>query len=204
MKIIGVTGLIGSGKTEASGVLGRMGAYIIDADISAHKAILRGNPAYGEILEVFGEDILDSEGEIDRKRLGAIVFADPDKLSVLNALTHKHILRDIGSEIEKVRANPGSYAGIALEAIYLFESGLSDICDMCLIIVSEEESRLKRVMSRDRMSPDTAKKRILSQKGICRTEALTPKDHIIHNNGNLDEFIKKVEELALHVFRKTD
>lgn len=197
MKIIGLTGLMASGKTAALRVMEAMGAWVISADKAAHRVIMRGGAAYGGIVDAFGPDILVN-GEIDRKRLGDIVFADKERLLELNALTHKYVIQDILNEIEDVRRK--AFTGIALEVIYLFETGLADVCDARFIIVADEAERIRRIVERDRMSFAAAERRVLSQAGFDWSDKLGPRDRVIANNGDIAEFRLKVEALARDVF----
>lgn len=195
MKIIGVTGLTGSGKSRLSQVFRDRGAYLIDADETGHKVLNQGGTAYNDVVRAFGSGILAPNGDIDRKALGRIVFADPEKLALLSELTHKHILSDIADEIDAVKTNPGSYKAIVLDVILLFESGLNSLCDVVILVTAGRELRLSRIITRDNLSAEAADARLARQgyaEGLYNDKA----DYLLDNNGGISEFIKKSEELA--------
>ncbi|MCL2703722.1 MAG: dephospho-CoA kinase [Defluviitaleaceae bacterium] len=201
MKIIGITGLIAGGKTEAAHVMARMGAYIIDADKEAHNVLLKSGAAYGGIAEAFGDEILGADGEIDRKKLGNIVFGNAQKLEMLNSLTHKHVIREIERQIKTIKNNPGDYTGIVLDVVYLYESGLYKLCDQWIIVAADEEKRLERIIKRNQLTPEAAMNRIRSQNKLNAPEKLRYADYVLENNDDLTAFIQKTEELAQHVFK---
>ena len=147
MKIIGLTGGTGSGKSLASLWLQKQNAYIIDTDKIAHDIILKGNPAYEELIAFFGVEILDKKGEIIRRSLGDIVFHDAEKLAFLNRATHKHIRKTIFDEIQKAKQQNSPCA--ILDAPLLIEADLMQICDEVWVVAAKEEIRIKRIMERD-------------------------------------------------------
>lgn len=164
MKIIGLTGGTGSGKGFVSERLKHRGAYIIDADILAHEIIEKGKPAYYEIAEYFGNDILDENGEIERRKLGEIVFSDREKLAFLNSCTHKYINSEIFRIIDEVKARSDRYGLIVIDAPLLAEAGLLDICDDIWVVYADASVREKRIMERDGINIQQARHRIESQK----------------------------------------
>lgn len=164
MKIIGLTGGTGSGKSFVSERLKQRKAFVIDADILAHEIIEKGKPAYNEIIEHFGYDILDESGEIVRRKLGDIVFSDNEKLVFLNACTHKYIKMEILKIIEKVKNKEKEFSAIIIDAPLLAEAGLIDICDDIWVVYAEPAVREKRIMERDGLTLQQAKNRISSQK----------------------------------------
>ena len=164
MKVIGLTGGTGSGKSIVCTQLKKRNAYIIDADKIAHDIIKKGQPAYEKIVSYFGEEILDEESNIVRKKLGAIVFSDKEKLDFLNKCTHQYISEKINSFIQTIKKCPNKYQYIILDAPLLIESNLTSICDEIWVVYAKEEDRLKRIMQRDNITYEQAKNRILSQK----------------------------------------
>lgn len=165
MKVIGLTGGTGSGKSIVCTQLKKRNAYIIDADKIAHDIIEKGQPAYKKIVSYFGKEILDEENNIVRKRLGAIVFSDKEKLNFLNKCTHQYIFEEIDFFIQKIKKCPNEYQYIILDAPLLIESNLTSVCDEIWVVYAKEEDRLKRIMQRDNITYEQAKNRILSQKG---------------------------------------
>lgn len=158
-KIIGVTGGIGSGKSTACTIFGEHGAYIIDADEVGHRALTRGQAAYNEVVDFFGDDILDEQSEINRKKLAEIVFTHAKKLEKLSRITHKYIKEDIAKEIEMCENSV-----VVLEAIALFESGAADMCDIVVAVSALRDIRIKRIMERDGLPEEKVILRMDSQK----------------------------------------
>lgn len=189
MKIIGLTGNSGSGKGAVSSVLSRNGGYVIDADCIAHENMKKGGCAYDEILDCFGLEIIDSSGEIDRKKLGGIVFSDKKKLERLNEVTHKHILHTISSEINGIVKEPGEYKYIVIDAPLLIETGLYKIADEVWVVFADFERRIKRVMIRDGITKECAEMRFKNQTDFHRMKNYA--DVIIENNFDSIEELEK-------------
>lgn len=164
MKIIGLTGGTGSGKGFVSERLRQRKAYIIDADIVAHEIIKKGKPAYCEIVEYFGNGILDENGEIVRRKLGNIVFSDKEKLAFLNLCTHKYINLEVFRIIDEVKTQSDQYSAVVIDAPLLAESGLSEVCDDIWVVYADAAVREKRIMERDGIDVEQARNRIGSQK----------------------------------------
>ncbi|MDR0958542.1 MAG: dephospho-CoA kinase [Clostridiales bacterium] len=185
MKIIGITGNTGAGKSTATALLREAGAFIIDADKIGHEIILKGNTAYNEIVKVFGTDILNAQGDIDRKKLGYIVFADKEQLKKLSAITHPRITRHIMETIETVR---NKRRIIVIDAPLLFQAGLDDICDLIYLITASPDIRAKRIAVRDNLTMDDAKKRIEIQENIIDllNKNQLAKTIIINNNSYIN------------------
>ena len=166
MKVIGLTGGTGSGKSVVSKSLAAAGAVVIDADKIAHEIILKGEPAYQEIVKYYGTGILDAKGNIIRRRLGEIVFHDAEKLAFLNQCTHKYICAEVDRQIAKAEKENTARA-VILDAPLLLEAGLESRCDTVWVVYADPEVRAKRVMARDGVSYDLAKaKEYLEKSGI--------------------------------------
>ena len=163
MKVIGLTGGTGSGKSVVSKSLAAAGAVIVDADKIAHDMILKGEPAYHEIIEYYGTGILDAEGNIIRKKLGEIVFNDKEKLAFLNQCTHKYITAEVKRQIAEVE-DEGTAAAIIVDAPLLLEAKLETVCDEVWVVYADPEVRAQRVMARDGITYELAKARIANQK----------------------------------------
>lgn len=162
MKTIGVTGPTGAGKTTVLRALEGMGCVSVDCDALYH-SLLETSPALlGELTARFGRSILNSQGKLDRKALGAIVFADPAALSDLNAISHRHILARCHALARQ--AEEQGAKGIVFDAIALFESGLASQCDVTLAVTAPVETRVRRIMARDGIGEDYARARVAAQK----------------------------------------
>ncbi len=147
MKIIGITGGVGSGKSGVLSLLKKKyDAYILEADKLAHVLMQPDGPTYHPIIDCFGVEIVASDGSIDRKKLGAIVFHDADKLERLNAITHPAVRTEIDRQIAAARQT-GGYTYFALEAALLLEEGYDAVCDEIWYIYVDSETRIQRLMA---------------------------------------------------------
>ena len=188
MKIIGLTGGTGSGKGFVSERLKARKAYVIDADAVAHEIIEKGRPAYKAIVDYFGSEILDENGNIFRRKLGNIVFSDKDKLAFLNSCTHKYINVEIMRIIEEVKPQTNVYSAIIIDAPLLAEAGLVDICDDIWVVYADSEVRVKRIMERDSISEEQARNRIASQRSWEEYKELGA---VIIDNSSDDENVER-------------
>lgn len=161
MEIIGLTGGIGSGKTTVSSILQEEGIPVIDADVIARQVVEAGKPAYREILERFGREILREDGSLDRKRVGEIVFSDPEKLRFLNEVTHRDILTVIRQQLARWR-DQGARR-VFLDAALLFEVGLDQMTDRVWVVDAPDDVRILRVCARDGLSEEEVRRRISNQ-----------------------------------------
>lgn len=192
MIIIGLTGGSGSGKSKIASILKDYNMLIIDADEIAHKIIKKGETAYIELIETFGTIILDSESEIDRKKLGAVVFNNKKNLTLLTKCTHKHIIIEIKKIIDDNIEN-NNIKGIVIDAPLLIESGLNTIVDTILIVYADIETRVERIMVRDNITYEQAKNRINSQ--TSWEELSTYADIIINNNNKFSDTVNQIKEV---------
>lgn len=193
MRIIGITGPIGSGKSTVTGILSaEFGAKTINADEISRLVVKKGQPAYKEIIDCFGTGILDEAGGLDRKKLSDIVFRDSGKLELLNGITHKYIVDKIFEEINKV-GEDGEAGLIVLECIIPVEHGFMDAVDEIWIVTADMDTRIKRIMIRSGLSHEEATDRINSQKS--EEEYLKIADRVIYNNESLPLLEEKVKAL---------
>ncbi|MBR2916558.1 MAG: dephospho-CoA kinase [Clostridia bacterium] len=158
MKIIGITGGIGAGKSTVSAEFAKLGAKVIDADAISRQVTAKDGLAYGEIVEYFGKEVLTASGEIDRKALAKTIFSHKEQLDALNKITHKHIFEEMKKEIKA-----SSEDIVVLDVPLLFSEDFNIPCDMKIAVLCDEEIRIKRVMERDGMTPDEVKARIKNQ-----------------------------------------
>ena len=153
MIVVGITGGIGSGKSRVLEYLSlKKGVYVLEADKLAKELMNKGNRIYKAVTETFGEDILDASGDIDRAKLAGIVFSDPDKLKVLNSLTHPAVREEIMDRINLaadgyVRNERAEEIKIfMIEAALLIEEGYKGICDHMIFVYADRDIRIKRLM----------------------------------------------------------
>ena len=192
MKVIGLTGGTGSGKSVVSKSLLAAGAVIVDADRIAHEIILKGEPAYHEIIEYYGTGSLDVEGNIIRKKLGEIVFNDKEKLAFLNQCTHKYITAEVKRQIAEAK-EAGTAKAIIVDAPLLLEAKLETVCDLVWVVYADPEVRAQRVMARDGITYELAKARIANQKSWEEYRAAA--DAVIDNSKDLVHLEKQLDEI---------
>ena len=185
--ILGITGGSGAGKTTVCDYLRKKGMEIIDGDKVARIVMEPGQPCLLETVRAFGEDILDDNGCLIRQKLGQIVFSDPEKLEILNKITHKYITEYFFDKVKKSDSQIVGFDGAAL-----FESGLNKSCDAVLGVVADEEIRVARVMKRDGILEENARNRIKSQKN--NQFYIEKCDYLVYNN-NRDEVFTQLEEV---------
>jgi len=190
--IIGLTGGIASGKSTVSNMLKDMNIPVVDADIEARLAVEKGEPAYHKIVEAFGEGILLSNGEIDRQKLGSIIFHDTEKRQLLNGIVHPEVRNRMNKQIEGARKRGEKV--IVLDIPLLFESKLTHMADKTVLVNVDADIQLKRLMERNQLTKEEAEARINSQMPLSEKVALA--DVVINNNGSLAETRKQIAELV--------
>ncbi len=195
MKILGITGNIGSGKSTASMYLKNKNSFIIDADKVGHSILQKNGVAYKEVINNF-KDILDENDNIDRKKLGNIVFNDKGKLELLTTITHKHIINEINFMIKKAKQSD-SYNFIVIDAPLLVDANLHKLCDYIIVVTSDLQTRIDRITNRDNVSKDIAIKKINSQK--TNEELVIYADFVLENNGDLCQLYTKIEEILSNI-----
>ncbi|GIK43342.1 MAG: hypothetical protein BroJett011_71750 [Chloroflexota bacterium] len=177
--VIGLTGNIATGKSLVLRMLQELGAATIDADKLAHEAMFPGGPAYQAIVEEFGRFVVDPDsGQISRDRLGRIAFAVPEAMARLEAITHPAVRQEV---LARIKASPAPV--VVVEAIKLFESGLTEHCQSAWVVVAPPEVQLKRLVERRKMSPEQAQQRIKAQSS--QGEKVAKADVVIDNSGDL-------------------
>ena len=180
--VVGLTGSSGSGKSEIAKAFAQNGFTVIDADKISREVQSKGTICAEEIVSFFGSDILHRDGSINRRKLGEIVFADKEKLSLLTKITHKYILKEIDRLIESTNGD------ILIDAPLLFEADVHKKCDVCVGVICDRQKQIQRICTRDGISKETADARLKRQndnnfyKERC--------DYIIENNSELEEATK--------------
>jgi len=193
LTVIGLTGGIASGKSTVTALLKEKGAVIIDADKIAREIMSKGEPAWFEVLNYFGDEILnDDRSDIDRKKLAHIVFSDKAKLEVLNNITHPKIIEEIKRKVEEYKKAGKKI--IVIDAALLIETGLDKIADEVWVVAANEDIQLQRLMAREKdITKDEALKRIKSQMPLA--EKLKFADRVIDNNSSIEETKKQVDKM---------
>lgn len=186
--IIGLTGGIASGKSTVSKMFGEMGAVIIDADIKA-KEISQRDDVVNEMKNIFGNKILNKNGEIDRNKIKEIVFSDKEKLKMLNDLIHPKVI----DEFKKIKENADKNDIIIFDIPLLFETGMDKMCDKIMLVFVDMNTQIKRMMERDNITEELAVKIINSQMSL--EEKLKKSQIHIENNGTLENLRGKAEDI---------
>lgn len=197
MYVIGLTGGIASGKSTVSKLLKDKGAVIIDADEISRQIMMPGQPAYHEVIKKFGTKILKDKDDIDRKKLGDIVFSNTTLLKTLNQITHPAIVDEIKKRLDYYRSRSEKVA--VIDAALLLEVGLNLLVDEVWLVVVDEKTQIKRLMEREKiLTPKEAIERIKAQMPLEEKRRLA--DKIIDNSGDLEYTKKQVDKLWREIF----
>jgi len=162
MKVIGITGPTGAGKTTALNVLDDLGGRIVDCDAVYHDLLIHSEPMRDELRQRYGDEVFGSDGMLNRKALGAIVFEDKQALDDLNKITHKYVGLAVDEVIDAARQD--GVPAVAIDAIALIESGISDRCTCTVAVTAPDEVRVRRIMKREGITEEYARLRISAQK----------------------------------------
>jgi dephospho-CoA kinase len=190
--LIGLTGGIASGKSIVAEMFQSLGAHIIDADRIGREIMVPGTDAYERVVDAFGKEILKGDRSIDRKKLGNMVFGNPEKITLLNECTHPEIFKEIDRRVEGIRQkNPDAL--IIVDVALLIESGSQKIFDKLIVIYADEETQLKRLKERDGFAAEEAQKRISSQMPL--KEKVKYADFVIYNDKGLDDTRRQVIDI---------
>ncbi len=192
---LGLTGGIASGKSTVAGMLRKIGFEVLDADSLGHQLMEPGTPGYEDVVREFGSSIVDASGRIDRKKLGAIVFADRTKLERLNAIVHPLVKEGMKRQLEEWSKEKGKKAAF-VEAALLVEAGYEDALDGLVVAWSRPEQQMERLRERG-MSEEEARSRMEAQLPV--EEKLGHATHTIDCSGTLEETWRQVEALAVQL-----
>ncbi|MEU1375621.1 dephospho-CoA kinase [Streptomyces triculaminicus] len=195
---VGLTGGIGAGKSEVSRLLASYGAVIVDSDRIAREVVEPGTPGLAAVVAEFGPGVLTPEGTLDRPKLGAIVFADPDRLAALNAIVHP-LVRARSAELE---AAAGTAAVVVHDVPLLAENGLAPLYDLVVVVDASTDTRLDRLVRLRGMAPDEARARMAAQ--ASREERLAVADVVIDNDGPLETLEPRVAAVWEDLRRRAD
>lgn len=185
---VGVTGGIAAGKTVMSDELRRCGAEVVDADVISRQIVAKNSVGAMLIKETFGEKFFDSEGELNRRQLSEHVFGSPFQLGVLNALLHPLIKKEIHNKLQRLESKGAKAAFVVVPL--LIESGMAPLFDQIWVIKSSEENRIKRLIGRDNITKEQARRIILRQ--ASEDTRLKFADKVFDNDGERDDFVSSV------------
>ncbi len=189
--VVGLTGGIASGKTTVSKMFAEIGIPIIDADDLAREVVEPGTPGLAAIVEEFGEDVLDVDGRLDRKKVGALVFGNEEARETLNTILHPRIGAAGATYIQSYDEHPAPY--LIYEGALLVETGANEAFSALIVVSADESVQRLRLIARDGYSVSEANARIESQLPLARKVAVA--DHVVTNNGNLDSTREQVAQV---------
>lgn len=189
--VIGLTGGIASGKSTVSKMFKEMDIPVVDADVEARLAVEKGEPAYNKIIAEFGAEILMENGEIDRPKLGSIIFHQAEKRRLLNEIVHPEVRRRMMEQIAAAKQNREDV--IVLDIPLLFESKLTYMVDKTILVYVDNETQLQRLIDRNKLSSVDAEARVRSQMPLAGKVKLA--DEVIDNNGTVEETKKQLLDL---------
>jgi len=192
MLIVGLTGGVASGKTAVSQVLKEEGAYIIDADQIARELVQPHTPAWNELIRAFGQEILQEDGSIHRKKLADKVFAEPEQRKLLNQILHPRIKEEMDRRAKAI-GEKDPEAIVVIDAPLIVELGEHREMDKLIVVTTTQMQQVERLKDRDGTSPDEALRIVSSQ--MPMEEKLKFADYVIQNEGSLEETKKRAEEI---------
>ena len=190
--IIGLTGTIGSGKSTVSARLAKLGALVLDADTISREAVKKGADGLNKIAEVSGKEVIDANGELDRKALAGIVFSDESKRLILNGIIHPQVLKALKERTHGEKAlNPDRM--IVWDVPLLIEVGWVEYVDSVWLVTAPEQTRINRIMARNGCTIKQAQSRICAQ--MSEEEKARFSNEIIDNGGSLEQLYQRVDAL---------
>ncbi|MBB5964729.1 dephospho-CoA kinase [Planomonospora venezuelensis] len=194
---VGLTGGIGSGKSEVSRRLSARGAMVIDADKIAREVVEPGTEGLARVVAVFGDEVLRQDGTLDRERLGSIVFADSERLAALNAIVHPLV----GARVAELQSRADEHAVVVYDVPLLAENGLAPMYDVVVVVDAADEVRLARLVGVRGMTEQDARARIAAQ--AAREDRLAVADVVIPNEGSLEDLDARVDDLWAELSART-
>ncbi|MET8559695.1 dephospho-CoA kinase [Streptomyces flaveolus] len=189
MLTVGLTGGIGAGKSEVSRLLVQHGAVLIDADRIAREVVAPGTPGLAAVVDAFGADVLAADGSLDRPRLGSLVFADPEKLALLNSIVHPLV----GARSRELESAAAANAVVVHDVPLLTENGLAPLYDVVIVVDASPETQLDRLVRLRGMTEEDARARMAAQ--ATREQRREIADIVIDNDVPLDALKKRVAEV---------
>ncbi len=201
MLTVALTGGIACGKSVVAEIFRAKGCFVHSADRAAHALIAPGGAAFAPVLARFGDGILDPDGTIDRKKLGRIVFADPDSRKALDAIVHPAVIEETRRLMAEVAAG-GRHALFVTEAALTIEAGFARFYDRVVVVTCAEEIRVRRLMARDGIGRDEALLKISSQMPQARKAARA--DYVIDASGSMAETVERTERVHALLMRDAE
>jgi len=195
MIVAGLTGGIATGKSTVAAIFEEAGARLIDADRIARDAVRKGAPAYHDTVAHFGEAVLQGDGEIDRKRLAAVIFNDPAEQRSLERIVHPQVKQEITRRLDRIRRETPD-ALVIVDVPLLFESGMDRGLAAAIVVYVPEQIQLERLMARDALTQPEALARIRAQMPIEKKKSLATL--VIDNSGSLE----RTRDQTLEVYRR--
>jgi dephospho-CoA kinase len=199
--LVGLTGGIATGKSTVSAMFRALGCVIIDADLLAREVVEPGQPAYREIVEAFSPGVLQPDGGLDRKALGAVVFADSARRRRLEAITHPRIRERFAARLAEL-AGQGFDGIVIFDAAVMIESGNYRTMDRLVVVTSDEASQVARQQARDVLGEAGARRRIESQMPLAEKARLA--DYVVNNSGDLAATEAQVREVHRALLKDLD
>jgi dephospho-CoA kinase len=190
MRVLGLTGGIGSGKSVVDAIFAELGAVVIDADALAREVVEPGQPALEEIVSTFGGDMLLPDGRLDRARLGSLIFGDAAARARLNAITHPRIRQRMSDEVAARAGRPGV---LILDIPLLLENGRTGDVEKVIVVWVDRVTQLQRLMERDRLTAKQANQRIAAQMSL--DEKRRRADYVIDNTGTREHTRQQVASI---------
>jgi len=191
MRVIGLTGGIGSGKSTVSQMMAERGAVVIDADRVGHEAYQPGTKTWQDLVAAFGNGIIAQDGAIDRRKLGAIVFGNPDELARLNRIVHPRMFEMMKERIERYREQGTKV--VVLDAAILFEANWTPLVEEVWVVVTDESAVIKRASARSGLPEEQIRSRLRAQMPV--SEKVKKANVVIKNDGSLEDLRAKIQEL---------
>lgn len=190
--LAGLTGGMGSGKTSAAACFKTLGAHVIDADEICRELVQPGQPAWKEIIDLFGEDVLNPDQTLNRKKLAALVFEDEHKKKLLEKILHPKVFAEEEKTYDRIRQNDPQ-AIVIVDAALLIESGNFKQMDQVIVITCDRETQIQRAMKRGNFSREDVESRIQSQ--MNQEEKIKYADHVLDNSGTLQQLKEDIGNL---------
>jgi dephospho-CoA kinase len=190
--LVGLTGGIATGKSTVSGILRGLGGEIIDADLLAREVVEPGQPALAQVATEFGHDVVTASGALDRKRLGAIIFANPERRRRLEAITHPAIRERFLARLDEL-AEKGFVGIVVFDAAVMIESGNYKNMDRLVVVVTDDATQMARLQGRDGTDEAENRRKIDSQMPLVEKAKLA--DYVIDNSGTRDATAEQVRRV---------